>query len=169
MKLEVEVRTNHVSLEGWRSAYHSDAFNRIVAEEMKLRERAVIEHVTLPDGTQRTSTRVVPNIKVPAPVRKLIGGHEIAYTEITTFDPVTRAGRLTIENEAGDAVQVGGDIRFHVDGGGVRMQLIGTIKVKVFGLGGLIERLIASEVRKRYAAIEPLLQRFVDEQGVVDA
>ncbi len=164
MKLRIELMTNNVTLEQWRAAYHSPAFNCIVAEQTKLRERTVVEQNILPDGKEQLKIRVVPDISLPGPVLKLVGEDEIAYTEVTTFDPRTKSTRLDIESKADKSVRVGGDVSYQVEGSGIRMRFDGKVEVKVFALGGLIERLIASEVRKRYGQIEPLLQRFVDEQ-----
>ncbi len=165
MKLEVQIRTRGATIVSWREAYFSEPFCRLVEEETNLRERKVIERATLPDGHERCLVRVVPNVRLPAPVRKLVGEDEISYTEITTYDPAQGSASLEIDNPAGENVRVTGEVRYLQDDGFVEMRFSGDVKVKVFAIGGLIERFIASEVRKRYADMGALLQRYLDEQA----
>ena len=164
MKFEVQIRTRGVDVSGWRDAYYSEGFSQLVVAETKVRERTVQERTIFPGGGERCRVRVVPDVALPGPVKKLVGEEEIAYTEISSFDPGSRCGQLEIDSPAGTDVRLAGAISYLLDNGGVEMRFAGEVKVKVFAVGGLVERFIAGEVRKRYSALEPLLQRYVDQQ-----
>jgi hypothetical protein len=161
MDLVIEIHTRNVSFERWRELYHSDELNQLVMRQAHLRERTLLEHVPLDDGRERRKVRVVPDVEVPRFARGLLRGHEVAYTETTVFDPKTRTARLDIDTEVTDAVRIGGDVRYFDNDGGVRMRFEGQVTVDVFGIGGLVERFIAGEVRKRYAVVQRLMQELV--------
>jgi hypothetical protein len=164
MKIEVQIRTRGVDVAGWRDAYYSDGFSQLVVAQTNVRERQVEERTIFPGGGERCRVRVVPDVALPGPVRKLVGEEEIFYTEVSSFDPGSRSGQFEIDSPSGDDVRVTGEVRYHQDDGIVEMRFVGEVKVKIFAVGGLVERFIAGEVRKRYAALEPLLQRYVDQQ-----
>ena len=56
-----------------------------------------------------------------------------------------------------------GVIRFIEEQSGVRVHFEGEARVKIFGVGALVERYIVGEVKGRYEIIQKLLQKFVDE------
>lgn len=164
MKLAIEMLTRRVAFDRWRSVYNSQEFNDFVRERTNLRERTIVARETLPDGRERRRLRVVPDVDLPGVVQKVVGGAEIVYHEVTVFDPKSRTARLDIETEASDKVKVGGDVRYVVAADSVRVQFDGEVTVSVFGVGGVIERFIAGEVKKRYAALEGLLQEWIDSR-----
>jgi Protein of unknown function (DUF2505) len=128
-----------------------------------LKERVMLERALLPNGHERMRVRVVPHVGLPGPIAKLLEGAEISYDEITVFDAQGRRAALTIESPAGDTVQVRGEVRLLAEPNGVRLLFDGEAHVKVFGLGGLIERFMVAEIKRRYGVVEHALQRFVDE------
>jgi hypothetical protein len=148
----------------WR-IYHSEEFNRAVASGTKLRERALRERVTLPDGRERRRVHVVPDLHVPASILRLLKGQVVAYDEITVFDPLSRRGSLAIESRAGETVRVTGEIAFVEEPGCVRVCFRGEARVHLFGVGSLVERFLVGEVKARYAVAQRILQCFVDEEG----
>ncbi len=163
MKFAVEIVARGIDYPSFRRVYYSEEFNQEVAQAVKLKERTQEEHLVLPDGKERRRVRVVPRVTVPAPVMKLLNGQAITYTETTVFDPATRSATFSVESSAGEALQVTGLVRFIEEPGGVRVHFEGEAKVKVFGLGGFIERYIVGEVKSRYEHVERLLQQFVNE------
>jgi hypothetical protein len=162
MKLELRMRTENVGFERYREVYFSEAFNRLAISAANLRERELCEHEVLPDGRESRTVRVVPDIALPAAIKKLFGERAIEYRELTVFDPKTRSARLDIKSPARDLVKVGGDVRFVEERGGVTLHFQGEVRVRVFGLGAMFEKIIVSQVKERYAAIGKMLQRYLD-------
>lgn len=163
MKLQLEMRTENIDFDRYKDVYYSEEFNALAMPAAKLRERSLQKHEVLVDGRELRKVRMVPDIHLPSPVMRLLNGEEIAYTEVTLFDPQSRRARLDVRSAAGDVVKVGGDVHFTEDKGGVTLHFDGEVKVKVFGLGKIIEKIIVNQVRDRYAAIAPVLQTYVDE------
>ncbi|MGO9838000.1 MAG: DUF2505 family protein [Polyangiaceae bacterium] len=163
MKFVVEIMTRGVDYPRFRRAYHSETFNQEVAAAANLKERSLREFVTDPDGKERRRVLVVPRVNLPAAFEKILNGRPISYEEITVYNPATRSASFAIESTAGDRVAVAGEARFTDSPDGVRLRFEGEAEVKVFGVGGLIERYIVREVKTRYELIERLLQKFVDE------
>jgi hypothetical protein len=163
MKFTVEMLTRRVDYLRFRQVYFSESFNREIMKAVNLQERSTQERVVGDDGKERMRMRIVPKITLPGVIQKLLEGHPISYDEITVFDPQARQASFAIESLARDTVQVTGQLRFLDEGDGVRFRFEGDARVKVFGLGGLIERFLVGEVKSRYALLEQALQRFVDE------
>jgi hypothetical protein len=163
VKFVVEIMTRGIDYTRFRRAYHSETFNQEVAAAANLTERSLQEFVAQPDGKERRRVRVVPRVALPAVVQKLLNGRPISYEEITVFNPATRSATFAVESVAGDTVRVTGEARFTEAPEGVRLRFEGEAEVKVFGLGGFIERYLVREVKTRYELVELLLQRFVDE------
>jgi hypothetical protein len=163
MQFVVEIVVKGIDYPTFRRVYYSEEFNKDVAQAAKLKERGQLEHTVLHDGKERRRVRVVPRVQVPAAVTKILNGQEIAYEEITVFDPATRSATFEILSPAMEKVNVTGVARFLEESGGVRLRFEGEATVKVFGIGGIAERYIVSEVRSRYDVIARLLQKFVDD------
>jgi len=163
MNFAVEIAARGIDFPSFRRVYYSEEFNQEVAEAVKLKERSQKEFVTQPDGKERRRVHVVPRVNLPAAVQKLLNGQSISYDEITVFDPATRSATFAVESMATDTIQVTGLVRFLEDAGNVKVMFDGEAKVKVFGLGGFIERYIVGEVKSRYDHVQRLLQEFIDQ------
>lgn len=162
MKVTVQHRFHGVDVERFVDAYYSADFNRAVAASASLKVRELTSTRTLDDGTIERRVRMVPDVELPAPVRALVAG-DIEFYEVSVYDPRTKSARYHVESAAGDAVVVRGDVRFEKTGDDVLRTIDGEVVVKVFGLGGIIERLIASEVKGRYDRIQAFTQRWLDD------
>ncbi len=162
MKFSVEILAQRADLARIREIYFSQTFNTALAEATGLLERTQIEHVTEPGGRTRTRTRVVPDVGLPAPVQKLLRGQTVRYDEISVYDPATHRSSFSIRSIAGKTVRVDGELRFIEQPGGVRITFEGEARIAVFGLGGMLERFLVSEVMNRYRGAERVLQEFVD-------
>jgi len=165
MKLDLHIRTRNVDYDRYVDVYFSEEFNRSILAVAGLRDRVLEEQTTLPDGRERRRVRMVPEVALPGPIKKLAAGAEISYHEITVYDPNARSARFDVETPAGDLIRVGGEVRIAVDGSGIHLHFVGDVKVKIFGIGKLIERFIVSDVKKRYDKVEAALQRYLDAQN----
>lgn len=163
MKYVIDQEFRCESVERFRDVYFSEDFNDRVAREIGLKERRLVEEKALDDGRVLRRVRMVPSVQLPAALKKLIGDHEISYDEVSTFDPAKNELEYFIDSKAKDRVSVTGTIRFLPSSGGVRRVIDCEVSAKVFGLGGVIERLIESEVKKGYEQIARIMQRYLDE------
>jgi Protein of unknown function (DUF2505) len=166
MKFAVEIAARGIDFPSFRRVYYSEEFNQEVAEAVKLKERSQQEFVVLPDGKERRRVHVVPNVNLPGVILKLLDGKPISYDEITVFDPASRSASFEVESIATDTISVTGLVRFVEEGGNVKVIFDGEAKVKVFGVGGMIERYIVGEVKGRYEHVQRLLQQFIDQGRV---
>jgi hypothetical protein len=164
MKFSVEIVGRGATLEQIRKLYFSQAFADEVARATNLRARKQTEHVVEPDGRERTRTHVVPQLSLPGPIEKLLAGNVVSYDEVVEYDPKTERARFSIRSLAGKTVQVNGEVRFLEGAGEVRIRFDGEARIHVFGLGGMLERYLVSEVTARYAQAQAVLQAFVDRE-----
>lgn len=162
MKFTVEIRARGTSLARMHEIYFSPEFDRAVAEETGLLAREECERSTLDDGRERVRTRVVPRIALPLAVQKAIQGKAIRYDEVVIFDPRSNTADFSIRSVAGKRVQVNGTIAFIEEGTDVRLRFDGEARIRIFGVGSMLERYLVGEVTGRYAKAENVVQRFVD-------
>lgn len=163
MKFTVDIHTRRVDYPRFRQVYFSEQFNREIVRAVNLQERTTTEHVIARDGKERMRVRIVPKVALPGMILKLLENNPISYDEITVFDPATRRASFAIETPAGEIVQVTGQAHLLDDGDGVRLRFEGDARVRLLGVGGMIERFLVKEVTERYAQVERALQHFIDQ------
>lgn len=162
MDFSVEIIARGANLQRVREIYFSQDFGDAVAAATGLVERKQQEHRVQPNGTERTRTRVVPQLTLPGGVRKLLQGQVVRYDEVVEYDPRTQQASFSIRSVAGRTVQVNGTIHFLEEGDDVRLRFDGYAQIKVFGVGRMLERYLIGEVTTRYGQAQAVLQRFVD-------
>lgn len=162
MKLVIEMVTRRVDFERFRTVYYSEAFNNEVVAAVNLKERTIREQQTLPDGKERMRTYIVPRVDLPGVISKLVGDTMIAYEELTIYDPATRHATVDVSSAGGDLIKVHATSQFTEQPDGIHTHIEIQVDVKIFGIGGMIERFIAAETKKRYDTVELTLQKFVD-------
>ena len=75
---------------------------------------------------------------------------QIEYQEILTYQRGKYIGGKTVPPFLSDKFLASGQFRFEAIDGGVRRIMEGDITVKIFGVGGLAEKVIVSEVESSY-------------------
>jgi hypothetical protein len=65
-----------------------------------------------------------------------------------------------------EKVECAGTIEFRPVDGGVRRLVEGAIKVKLFGVGGMVEKLIVADIERSYVKAAAFTQRWIDEGGL---
>jgi hypothetical protein len=87
-----------------------------------------------------------PNM--PGPVRKIFG-EEIVTTEVTTFDPSISTATFTLTpGTMADKTQIAGSIAVVDDGGTTTERFALEAKVKIFGVGPVVERFIEMQAKE---------------------
>lgn len=168
MTLQLSIHIRGVDFDRLTRVYLSQEFNEALGPAIALKERRIIAHETLPDGKERWRIRSKPDVHLPTAVRKLMRDYQVQYDELLVLDRSERKATFQIRSPAGKAVRVGGYIYFREDARRTSFHFDGDVNVRVFGIGRLIERLIVSEVKRRYAKAEAFLQEYVDAGRDVD-
>ena len=163
MDFTIEMLTQRVRWERFRHVYYSEPFHQSLAPVIHLRERSLRERVTLPDGKERIAVYIAPRVELPAMIAKLVEGHVVGYEETTLFDPEARFADVKIQTPGGSLLQIAAQTRFSEEAQGVRTRITLSVHAKLFGVGGVAERFVAAETRKRYEVVERFLQSYVDE------
>jgi Protein of unknown function (DUF2505) len=87
-----------------------------------------------------------PNM--PGPVRKIFG-EEITTTEVSTFDPATSTARFTLTpGTMADKTKIEGSIALTADGAVTTETFALEARVKIFGVGPVVERFIEHQARQ---------------------
>jgi hypothetical protein len=165
MNLRIEHSFHNVDLARFVRVYFDADFNLAVDRALGVRERRVLECRTLDDGRVQRRVRVLPTVQLPELIQRHTRGLEIAYEEHSTFDPRTCTLDYCIDHAAREHLRVWGLIRFEAIPNGVRRVFEGQVEVRVFALRALVERVLATELRKAFDRKAALKQRYLDAQG----
>ncbi len=148
----------------WKLLFHPDLENAVTAAT-RLKEFAV---VTKEDGNiLRRDVRVTPNIELPGPLKALVGD-AIGYREV---DLVPKSGPMeykwTVTPDAlTGKILIGGTFRVDPLGSNRCKRVIaGDVTVKIFGLGGLAEKFIVSQLEETYGVIAKEQDRWIRQHG----
>lgn len=129
-------------------AYLADLYR----EGLKVADLAVLER-TETDTEIRRKISGRPQLKLPAAVQKIVGDR-LGFTEEGRFDKQAQRWRFSFVTTAfGDKVRSEGTIRLEPAGPGkVRRVADCTIDAKIFGMGGLIESNMETQMRETMAS-----------------
>ncbi len=150
MKFRAEATFTDIPLADYEALYFDDAFNDEMCKAVRL-ERTLLKKERTGDIIVR-HTRVAPiGREIPAPVAKVIGASRIEYVEELTYDFAKHTGVWqTIPQVLPDKVETKGTLAFLSTGAGCTRISEGDINVKIFGVGGIVEKVIVGDVEKSY-------------------
>jgi len=149
MHFRCTARFSGVTLAEYEKLYWNETFNVAMCKDLGLQRTPVANEDK--DGTVRRVVKVAPEREIPAPVQKVLGGARIEYTEHAEYVWGSGAGTWkTVSSLLTDKVKSSGTFRFVEVPGGVERTVEGDIDVKIFGLGGLVEKFIVADVEKSY-------------------
>lgn len=164
MRFTVEHVFNGITLKDYEQLYFNEDFNVALCKAVNL-DRALVRRDD--DGK-----KVVRHVKVsprgrdiPGPVAKVLGSDRIEYTE--QIDYVWGANQgvwVSVSSLLTDKVDSRGTFRFVEVPGGVKRVVDGEIKVKIFGVGGMIEKFICMDVEKSYDAAADFTRKWLAEK-----
>jgi hypothetical protein len=153
----------------WAVFLDESYLKALYLEELQYQAFAVIEI----DETSR-KLRIVPKMRLPAPVARLIG-ENFAYEEHGTLDRARNQWTWRMVQPANldptskprkDVVTMHGTVRVQAAGDGhCRRTDDFSIEAKMFGLGGLVESSVEKELRSARAKECVFLKRWVEEGG----
>ena len=166
MQFQVEHRFAGISLADYEKLYFDEAFNEALCKTVKL-ERELLKRDSQGDKLHR-QVRVSPDRELPAPAAKVIGSSKIVYTEHCDYVFGTYRGTWkTISGILPDKISSSGTFSFRQDGNGVVRRVDGEVKVSIFGIGGIVERGIITDVEKSYNQAAEFTQRWIADGGKI--
>lgn len=150
----------------WASFLDESYLRALYLDELDARAFDVLEI-----GDASRKLRIVPKMKLPAPVAKLIG-ESFAYEEHGTLDRAMNEWTWRMVQPANldpkskprkDAVTMHGTVRIEPAGDGhCHRTDIFTVEAKIFGLGALLESTIEKELKTARAKEYAFLARWVE-------
>ena len=148
MKLTLTYDWESQPAEFWKLYFDPDFVVRLHLEGLgSLSAEVISQEGDLKQGLTRT-LRYSQRPNMPGPVRKIFG-EEISSTEVSTFNPTTQM--TTFELTPGtmaDKTHIEGAIALTQDGGVTTETFMLEAKVKIFGVGPVVERFIEAQARE---------------------
>jgi hypothetical protein len=132
----------------WALYFDPDFVVRLHLEGLgSLSAEVISQEGDLASGLVRT-LRYSQKPNAPGPVRKIFG-EEIVTTEVSTFTPADSTATFTLTpGTMADKTQLSGAIALRTDGGQTIEQFDVEARVKIFGVGPIVERFIEHQARE---------------------
>lgn len=163
MKFRVEHTFRGISLDDYEKLYFDEAFNIELCQTVKLaRELLDLQNE---GGTLRRVVKIGPERVLPMPAAKILGTDRIDYEEHLDYVFGSyRASWKTISSVMSDKIESSGTVVFSKAGAdGVTRVVQGDIKVRLFAVGKVVEKIIVAETEKSYTDAAQFTQAWIDK------
>ncbi|MCK5688224.1 DUF2505 family protein [Myxococcota bacterium] len=162
MKFKVEHVFEGISLKDYEDLYFEEDFNMKLSSALKMERELLARDVD--NGKIHRESKVAPERSVPAPVAKIIGGDKIEYVEHVDYKFGSNRGIWkTISSVITEKIKSDGNFGFEETPKGIKRWIDGEVKVKIFGVGGMVEKLIVSDIEKSYNDAAKFTQKWIDD------
>ncbi|MEO8839944.1 MAG: DUF2505 family protein [Kofleriaceae bacterium] len=135
----------------YEALYFDEAFNESLGRHLRMGRKLV--------RLDRSPERIVRHVRyepAQAPgseAKQAFGSSRASFLEELDYDPRERRGAWrTVPNMFPERVKNTGTIAFLDDGAGTKRVVEGDAIVRLFGLGGRVEKIIVGEIVKNYEA-----------------
>jgi hypothetical protein len=147
MKLSLEYGWDCTPEQFWALYFDQDFAVRLHLEALDSTSAEIVsQEGDLTNGVVRT-LRYGQRPPMPGPVRKIFG-EEVVTTEVSTYDPATSTTTFTMTpGTMADKTHIDGSIAFAVNDGSTVETFTLEARVKIFGVGPVVERFIESQAR----------------------
>jgi hypothetical protein len=152
----------------WKVFLDADFKRRLYTEALRYPGYELLAESRPPDGRITRRFRAVPDVRMPAAVEKLLG-KGASYVDDGHFDPAARRWHYRlIADKLTDRIHVDGQIWAEARGEGRIERLArGTIEVKVFGVGGIMESFFEKNARNAFNTAARFTETFAREKGYI--
>jgi Protein of unknown function (DUF2505) len=160
MKVTIEDVFEGIGCSDYVELYFDEAFNESIGRALHMGRRLL----RLDRGPERIVRHVCyePNHDPESPAHQAFGTSRASFVEELDYDVRTRRGTWrTIPNLWADRVHNAGVIELADLAGGTRRVVRGEVKVKLFGFGRLVEKMIVAEIENSYAATARLTREWI--------
>ena len=149
MKVEIEDVFAGIQPAAYEALYFDEAFSESLGVHLHM-GRKLLRLDRTADRINR-HVRYEPSQDPDSATKQAFGTSRASFLEELDYDVRVRRGNWrTIPNLFADRVKITGTIEFAALAEGTKRSVIGEVAVKLFGLGGRVERMIAAEIVKSY-------------------
>ena len=170
MRVTIEHVFEGISVGNFADLYFDETFNDALSKELKLgrhlvrldrSDKRIVRHVCYEPARETGHAIASPanagRAAPPEAVHRLIdqayGSSAASFVEELDYDVASRRGTWrTIPNKWAERVRNEGTIEFAAAGDNTRRRVEAEVKIKAFGFGGIVERMVVAEIEKNYAA-----------------
>jgi hypothetical protein len=147
MKLSLEYGWDCTPEQFWALYFDRDFAVRLHLEALGSTSAEIVsQEGDLTNGLVRT-LRYGQRPPMPGPVRKIFG-EEVVTTEVSTYDSATSTTTFTMTpGTMADKTHIDGSIAFAVNDGSTVETFTLEARVKIFGVGPVVERFVESQAR----------------------
>lgn len=148
MNLQLQYELDCTVRQFWALYFDPDFTTRLHREALGSTWAEIVrQDGDLTDGLQRV-LRYAQRPDAPGPVRRLFGD-EIVTTEESTFDPATSTSTFALTpGTMADKTEIHGSIHVEQVGGTCHERFALEARVRVFGVGPVVERFIERQARQ---------------------
>jgi hypothetical protein len=149
----------------WRCVFDEEYNRRLYLEVLRFRDFKLLSQEEKADKKTRRLYLNPPAADLPGPVAKVVG--DLSWHEEGSFDAKTKRYRFkVIPASLPDKTHIEGEIWCEPRGDKKCERIAKTnVEVKVFMVGGLIEKRIIDDMRKSYEAAAKFTGEYVREKG----
>jgi hypothetical protein len=152
----------------WDRIVFNEAFNqRLYRDRLHFSVWEVRQHSDQGEQVQRKIDAVPPLGDLPLPLKKVVG-ESVGYSEVGTFDKSKRRYRMEVfPNKLGDKVTIRGEL-YTKPGpeGRCKRCFDASVKARLLGVGGMLEKAIASGIERSYDASARFTNKYIADQGL---
>ena len=149
MHFSVQHSFSDLTLPDYEKLYFDEAFNIALCQNVNLQRTLVSRDDQ--NGLLRRSVRVKAARELPAAIAKVLGSSSIEYTEHLEYRWGFYQGAwYTVSAILPEKIDTRGSFRFSQNGASVMRVLEGDVKVKIFGIGGLVEKGVVLDIERSY-------------------
>jgi len=162
VKFRIEHTFKNITIDDYEKLHFDEEFNIAMCEAVKLsRDVQKIDD----DGKKfHRAVKVGPDREIPAAMKKVVKVDRIEYEERIDYTWGSYAGTWeTIPNIMPSKVITKGKLGFKEVAGGVQRWSEGEIKVKILGVGSMVEKFIVADVEKSYEEAARFTQQWIND------
>lgn len=167
-----EIRVEHVfncsEDTFWSKVFFDDDFNRrLFKEVLKFPTWRVVRSTDRENEIERVVEASPPIGDLPGPLKAVVGD-SAGYEEHGVFDKKSKRYKVkVIPNKLGDKISVSVEMWLEPAGEGKTRRIAkASATAKVFGVGGMLEKKMLSDLERSYAKSAEFTNTYVAEKGL---
>lgn len=165
----MRVKMSHVyegvTMEQFIATFFSQQFNDEVERRLEVESRAEVERAEDADTIYRKMETVVPKGVVPDAVLRMLGVRRLKFTEAHWYKHGTSTIKfVTTPNVFPGRASVEGTIKFkELPDGKLERSIEGDVRVRVFGISRIVERVILENVERANRKIAETMEEWLEK------
>lgn len=152
----------------WRDVFFDQAYNEtLYREALEFEAFKVVEETHPADGRRTRKLAVTPKLDAPGPIKKVLGD-SISYVEEGRLE-LTRPSWVVrvIPSKLADKAKITSEMWLERTGPGQSDRVAEfDIEVKMFAVGGLVEKFLEKTMRESYQKATEFTNRWLQSKGL---